>query len=161
MSDQLVFTEEEQKKLNIMFEGWMRDDLARKLENFNFLNQRVLPNNIVFAGDSITEGYQFQEFFPGVIIYNRGISGITSEQLLTNIKEHIFNLKPSKLFLLIGTNDIHKDIQPKETIDNILNICQQINKFNKDIIVNVISVYPVNEDKKYVDMVSERRNDLT
>lgn len=70
MSDQLVFTEEEQKKLNIMFEGWMRDDLARKLENFNFLNQRVLPNNIVFAGDSITEGYQFQEFFPGVIIYN-------------------------------------------------------------------------------------------
>lgn len=160
MSDQLVFTEEEQKKLNIMFEGWMRDDLARKLENFNFLNQRVLPNNIVFAGDSITEGYQFQEFFPGVIIYNRGISGITSEQLLTNIKEHIFNLKPSKLFLLIGTNDIHKDIQPKETIDNILNICQQINKFNKDIIVNVISVYPVNEDKKYVDMVSERRNDL-
>src|SRR5690554_2572851 len=141
-----------------MFEGWMRDDLARKLENFNFLNQRVLPNNIVFAGDSITEGYQFQEFFPGVIIYNRGISGITSKELLTNINEHIFNLKPSKLFLLIGTNDIHLDIKPNETINNILNICQQINETNKNIISNVISIYPVNEDQKYKGMVSERRN---
>lgn len=158
MSEQLIFTKEEQKKLEIMFEGWRKDDLERKLNNFKYLNQKVIPNNIVFAGDSITEGYLFSEFFPGKIIYNRGISGITSEQLLTNINEHILNLKPQKLFILIGTNDIHCGIESSDTIKNIIKICEKTIKYDKKIIINLISIYPVNEDNKYQDMVSNRTN---
>ncbi|MNI45384.1 GDSL-like Lipase/Acylhydrolase [compost metagenome] len=40
------------------------------------------------------------------IIYNRGIGGITTKDLLSLMNECIFELEPSTIFINIGSNDI-------------------------------------------------------
>lgn len=159
MPKKLVFTEEEQAKLNIMFEGWMISDHERKIGNFLKLNETVEPNNIVFAGDSITEGYPISEMFPNeYIIYNRGISAITSDQLLNHIDTHVLSLNPSKVFILIGTNDLERIKDNKITLTNIEKIIEVILEYNENIEVYLISIYPVNENKKFKDGIQSRLN---
>lgn len=159
MPKKLVFTEEEQAKLNIMFEGWMISDHERKIGNFLKLNETVEPNNIVFAGDSITEGYPISEMFPNeYIIYNRGISAISSDQLLNHIDTHVLSLNPSKVFILIGTNDLERIKDNKITLTNIEKIIEVILEYNENIEVYLISIYPVNENKKFKDGIQSRLN---
>jgi len=153
------FTPEEQQKLNLMFEEWMESDHQRKLDNYQELNKSVIHNEIVFTGDSITEGYPFGELFPPeIIIYNRGISAITSTKLLAHIKTQVLDLKPRKLFVLIGTNDIERDIPLTVTAKTIENICQETIHNIPNIKIYVLSVYPVNETKTHIESIGKRRN---
>ena len=69
--------------------------------------------DIVFIGDSITEGWgHFQPaLFTGGIV-NRGISGQTSPQLLVRFMADVVALKPRVVHLMIGTNDIAGNTGP-------------------------------------------------
>ena len=64
---------------------------------------------IVFLGDSITEFLNVDEFLPSYHIIKRGIAGDTTSGVLRRLGE-VIALKPRKLFLLIGTNDIGIDL---------------------------------------------------
>ncbi|WP_088309148.1 GDSL-type esterase/lipase family protein [Novosphingobium sp. B 225] len=69
--------------------------------------------DIVFIGDSITEGWS--RFTPGLFtggIVNRGISGQTSPQLLLRFMADVIALKPRVVHLMIGTNDIAGNTGP-------------------------------------------------
>jgi lysophospholipase L1-like esterase len=119
-------------------------NIALKQNFFHELNQLASKGEIVFAGDSITEGYQLHEFFPGIkCLYNRGIGGATSTQLLDRIDAHIIDLEPSKLFLLIGINDLANNCSVEETADNVRLICKRIVEACPCTKIYVLSVYPV------------------
>ena len=153
------FTPKEQKKLDLLFKEWMESDHKRKLDTFGELNQSAVHNGIVFAGDSITEGYPLGELFPAdPVIYNRGISAITSTELLGHLKTHVLDLRPRKLFILIGTNDIERNIPALTTADNIKMICLNTIKEIPEINICVLSVYPVNETKNYMALIGRRNN---
>lgn len=85
---------------------------SKKRDNFIFLNEtHCKKNQIVIAGDSITEIFNMDFFNDymienGVHIYNRGISGDTSDRFLERIEETVLSIEPSVLFMLIGTNDL-------------------------------------------------------
>jgi acyl-CoA thioesterase I len=42
------------------------------------------PRRVVFLGDSITDGWRLNEYFPGKPYVNRGISGQTTPQMLVH-----------------------------------------------------------------------------
>ncbi len=42
------------------------------------------------------------------VIYNRGVSGLNTDEFLENIDTLLLDLEPSKIFINIGTNDITK-----------------------------------------------------
>jgi lysophospholipase L1-like esterase len=65
----------------------------------------VQPGDIVFVGDSITDGGNWEEIFPHLRIKNRGINADTTIGVLRRLGE-ITAGKPSTVFLLIGTNDL-------------------------------------------------------
>ena len=68
--------------------------------------QTIKPGKIVFLGNSITEGFDLNLFFPEFQPVNRGIVGDHIDGLLERIETSVFKLQPSKLFILIGINDI-------------------------------------------------------
>ena len=106
------------------------------------LNKAAIPGGIAFVGDSITEEYPVSEMFPHELnIYNRGNSGIIAVQVLENFDTHITDLKPDKVFLLIGTNDL-AGANTEDTAKTIQEICAKA----ADIChkVYLLSVYPVN-----------------
>ncbi|THD36540.1 MAG: GDSL family lipase [Sphingomonas sp.] len=74
-------------------------------------NQRLIASrakiDIVFIGDSITEGWAIADpafFAPGRI--DRGISGQTSPQMLDRFTPDVLELKPRVVHIMAGTNDI-------------------------------------------------------
>ena len=63
-----------------------------------------IEREVVFLGDSITAGGAWHEWFPDVPVVNRGIDGDTTDGVLNRLDSVIS--EPSKVFLLIGTNDL-------------------------------------------------------
>jgi len=75
-------------------------------------------NRVVFMGDSITEGWHIDKFFPGKLYINRGISGQTAPQMVVRFRQDVIDLKPKVVVILAGTNDIAGNTGP-ETIEEI------------------------------------------
>jgi len=85
---------------------------------------KTVPENfggVVFLGDSITEMCEWHEFFPGNRIINRGISGDSTFGVLDRLSG-IIKLKPEKIFLTIGVNDLQRKYPAETVINNIKKI---------------------------------------
>ena len=100
-------------------------------------------NEIIFLGNSITDGGEWHELFNNPRVKNRGISGDVTEGVLYRLDE-VTRSKPQKVFLLIGINDLAGGI-PKETVlGNIGKIAQQIRTASQKTEVYIQSILPVN-----------------
>jgi len=63
-------------------------------------------NGVVFLGNSITEGFELEVWFPGQDYLNRGIAADHLDGLLERLDNSATGLEPAKLFIMIGINDI-------------------------------------------------------
>jgi lysophospholipase L1-like esterase len=82
-----------------------------ELARYRAANQALgLPasheQRVIFFGDSITQRWDLDAFFPGKHYLNRGISGQTTSQMLVRFRPDVVNLKPSVVVILAGINDI-------------------------------------------------------
>lgn len=76
-------------------------------EEYSILNKNIQNKFVVvFVGDSVTKRFNFQEYFPDILIINRGIFGDTTQGILNRLNQNIQNLNIDKLFLLAGYNDL-------------------------------------------------------
>lgn len=112
-----------------------------KTDNFTFLNENYCKlGQTVLLGDSITELFNDREMFreytakTGLEVYNRGISGDTTDRLIERLEKNVINIQPKNVVLLIGTNDfgIGADIEYvynniEIIIDTLLSKCKGVN----------------------------------
>ena len=77
--------------------------------------------DIVFVGDSITDGAEWQDMFPSWKIANRGIDGDRTDGLLRRL-EHIYSTSATKAFIMIGVNDFASGISVTDAFNNYRNI---------------------------------------
>ena len=103
-----------------------------KKENFIFLNEKYAQQGqTLLFGDSITEIFNSYELFyafsqtTGQAVYNRGISGDTSDRLLERLESNALNINPKNLVILIGTNDIGIGLPTEYILKNIQEILQR------------------------------------
>ena len=114
--------------------------------------------NYLFLGDSITYYYDLDSYYDGLPVVNSGISGDTTEDILNDMTNRVYVYNPSKVFLLIGTNDLNSNIEVDEVISNIEKIISDINKREPQTEIYVESIYPVNSNTNK-RMVGSRNND--
>ena len=74
------------------------------------------PQRVVFFGDSITDIWKLEQFFPGKPYVNRGIGGQTTAQMLVRMYPDVIDLKPAALIILAGTNDIARNTGPETAV---------------------------------------------
>jgi lysophospholipase L1-like esterase len=67
---------------------------------------------VVFFGDSITDIWRLDQFFPGKPYINRGIGGQTTSQMLVRFRQDVIDLQPEVVVILAGTNDIAGNTGP-------------------------------------------------
>jgi lysophospholipase L1-like esterase len=97
-----------------------RDNLKRYAEaNKNLIPPQADNPRVVFLGDSITDSWRLNEYFPERDFVNRGISGQITGQMLGRMKADVIDLKPSAILVLGGTNDIARGV-PVSTIQENL-----------------------------------------
>ena len=99
-------------------------------------------NDIVFAGNSITDGAEWHEIFRNPDVKNRGISGDTTWGLYDRLSS-ITSGHPQKFFLLIGTNNIPRGESPEEIAFGIRRIVRQVKKDSPTTQIYVQSILPV------------------
>jgi lysophospholipase L1-like esterase len=61
---------------------------------------------VVFFGDSITECWDLERWFPGKRYVNRGIGGESTQDMLLRFDTDVIALAPAIVLILAGTNDI-------------------------------------------------------
>ncbi|WP_343701792.1 GDSL-type esterase/lipase family protein [Chitinophaga sp.] len=99
---------------------------------------------IVFLGNSITEAGKWNEILPGQPVQNRGISGDNSFGVIARLPE-IVAQKPSKIFLMIGVNDLKREVPVPVIINNYRRIAGIIKQGSPKTKVVLQSVLPVND----------------
>ena len=114
--------------------------------------------NYLFLGDSITDYYNLDTYYGGLPVVNSGIEGNTTEDILSDMKNRVYNYNPSKVFLLIGTNDLIHNMEVKEIVSNIEKIISEISNNEPQAEIYVESIYPVN-DNLNEDIVNVRNNE--
>lgn len=88
-----------------------RDNLDRYAE----ANRKLQPANpknprVVFLGDSITDSWRLNEYYPDHDFINRGISGQVTSQMLARFKADVLDLRPEAVLILGGTNDLARNV---------------------------------------------------
>jgi lysophospholipase L1-like esterase len=103
-------------------------------------------NRVVFFGDSITDAWKLDEYFPGKPYVNRGISGQTTSQMLVRFRQDVIDLQPKAVLILAGTNDIAGNTGPvslEDTEANYTTLAELAQVHNIRLIY--ASVLPVHE----------------
>lgn len=118
---------------------------ARIMQECSHMIENKVVNPIIFLGDSITEGFPVYEFFWDKPVINRGISGDTTLWMLDRLYDGVTVLNPSKLFLLIGTNDLGNDKRPITQVEqNIKVILDRVKEESPETEIFLLSLTPVN-----------------
>ena len=97
--------------------------LADQLQDWNQLGryhqanqelkkQSADPGRVVFLGDSITDFWKLDEYFPEKPYVNRGIGGQTTPQMLVRMYSDVIELQPRAMILLAGINDVANNTGP-------------------------------------------------
>lgn len=106
----------------------------------------VLPiksTDIVFLGNSITDGGEFNELFDMNNIKNRGIRS----DLITGVEKRIGQItvgKPKKIFLLIGINDISHGLSITQLTERYDRLVKRIRTESPETELYLQSVMPIN-----------------
>lgn len=128
---------------------------AQKQKYSTFYYQRatlfeVLPvshEDIIFLGNSITNGAEWSELFANPHIKNRGISGDTTMGVYDRL-DAILKGGPAKIFLLIGINDLSRGIPSDTIIRNIRMIVEKVKKDSPRTKLYLQSMLPLTDHYK-------------
>ena len=144
-----------------LLENWLLKEQEKIQTKYRELNQvSVLEPDIIFIGDSIVEYYPLQELFgTAKTIVNRGVRGYQTGLLLENLDAHLYGDAVDQIVLLIGTNDIGKDVPMNEALDNLERVIQSIAREYPLSQIKLLSILPVNEGEKYKQTVYIRTNE--
>ena len=119
--------------------------------------EKVVDNNYLFLGDSITEQYDLKKYYEGYPVVNSGVSGDFTSSIVENMKKRVYDYNPSKVFLLIGINDLRNGKDVSEIVSNTKEIIKLIKENRPYSEIYLESIYPINktDDDKISDSVKD------
>jgi lysophospholipase L1-like esterase len=109
---------------------------------------------VVFFGDSITDFWKLDEFFPGEGFINRGIGGQNTRQMRARLSPDVLELQPSVVWFLGGTNDIAQGASDSMIAENVRHIARSCHVQGIQFII--CSVLPISDYHKEREARLER-----
>ena len=113
-------------------------------------------SEIIFLGDSITARKDWNKLFESNNILNAGISGNTTEDVLLRL-DSILNLKPKKIFIMIGINDLSKGRDISYILNNYKIIANKIKTDSPDTILYIESVLPIDNELSPIGKIDSQK----
>ena len=152
-----IAREEQEERIKIHKKARSSPPLIERIYS-NIATEIKYQNPVVFAGDSMIHRQNWNWLFRGItvenkekeppVIFNRGIGGNTSNDLVRRYQNNILDMNPSAIFVEIGTNDLRyvEKNNKEQIIGNLLNNYDEIIKMTmerKDSMLYIISILPV------------------
>ena len=100
-----------------------RNDFQKYYDNkvfsYRVQNTNLFKGQVIFIGDSITDLYILDDHYADLELacYNGGIGGDTTAGVLERLQVSVFDLEPSVVVLMIGTNDVNGNLPENEILD--------------------------------------------
>lgn len=104
----------------------------------------ITSKDIVFLGNSITNGAEWAELLHNKHVKNRGISGDICMGVYDRL-DVILKGKPAKIFLLIGINDVSRGTSADTIVKRIGRIVEKIKRDSPRTKLYLQSVLPVTD----------------
>jgi lysophospholipase L1-like esterase len=101
--------------------------------------------DIIFLGNSITANIDWMELLGRTDVRNRGISGDISFGVLERLDE-VTEGKPAKVFILLGINDISRNVPDSFIVSNYQKIIHRIKKESPATKIYFQTLLPVNNE---------------
>ena len=132
-------------------------DKEMKVERYREANKTARHGEVVFTGSSLMEMFPITKIIEekgiNVTVYNRGIGGFVTKELLEVLDVCVLDLKPRRLFINIGTNDLsNPGISIGEMIGTYDQIISRIEDSLPNIEIYFMAYYPINYDAASEDM---------
>lgn len=105
----------------------------------------ITSTDIVFLGNSLTDGCEWAELFGNPHIKNRGISGDEVMGIYDRI-DPILKGKPAKIFLLTGVNDVSHDLTADSILVMYKKLVSKIKSDSPKTKLYIQSILPVNDE---------------
>ena len=138
-------------------EPW-RIEKEKMVERYHEENATVIKGQTVFVGSSLMEMFPIEQWVKELgkdapIVYNRGVGGYKTIDILPILDICVFELEPSKIFINIGTNDLSdSSISMEEVMNNYDQIITRIEERLPSVKIYMMAYYPVNYDAAAEDM---------
>ena len=138
-------------------------EAQEKYEYNEFYYQRstlfeMLPvdsDDIVFLGDSQTNGCEWHEMLGNPNVKNRGISSDVIQGFADRVQP-IIDGRPAKLFILGGVNDISHDLTPDSIATAMRNLIVKVRKGAPSTKIYLQSLLPIdNSFRRYKAMTGK------
>lgn len=117
----------------------------------------ITGDDIVFLGNSITDGGEFHELFGMDNIKNRGIRS----DIITGVEKRLGQVtggKPRKIFLLIGINDVSHGHSVDRLAARYENLVKRIREESPETELYLQSVMPINNGfKRYKNLIGKEK----
>jgi len=132
-----------------------RDNFHRYAEaNTTVPARRPGQSRVVFYGDSITDFWRLNEYFPNRDFVNRGISGQITSQMLARFLPDVAAHKPDAVLILAGTNDIARGTPPATIQSSLTAIADLADHYKiKPVFASIL---PISDYHKGVNPSFER-----
>ena len=108
-----------------------------------FEAEPVVTGRVIFFGNSITQGGDWAKLTGDSTVINRGIGADLTMSLRQRLAD-VTKRKPSKLFILIGINDISKDIPDAVIAAEYRALVDSVRAQSPDTKIFVQSILPLN-----------------
>lgn len=108
-----------------------------------FKTEGIVKKDYVFLGNSITAGTDWSKLLELPNAKNRGISGDITFGVLERL-DQVISGKPAKVFVLIGINDISRNIPDSIILRNYKRIVSRIKQGSKKTRIYFYTLLPVN-----------------
>lgn len=129
---------EEERKI-IELQQMLEDYYNGKVEQFEEENKSIIPGetDVVFLGDSLTDGCDLSLYYPEYSTLNRGIGGDTTIGLEKRLDVSVYAVRPKVVVMLIGANNFSTMF---DNYENILISLKENLPQSKIILVSLTSM---------------------
>ena len=112
----------------------------------------MTADTVVFLGDSLTQGGDWENWFPELNAINLGVGGNTTDDVLGRL-ESVVALNPDEIVLLIGTNDLGMRRNVESLVRNIQSILVELRRDLPGSRMLVQSIAP--RGREFADRIRE------
>ena len=138
-------------------EAW-RMEKERLVEQYHEQNKTAVKGQTVFVGSSLMEMFPVEQWTKELgadapVVYNRGVGGYKTTDLLPILDTCVLELEPTKVFINIGTNDLSDSSIPmEEVMNNYHLILSRIEERLPSVKIYIMAYYPVNYEAAAEEM---------
>ncbi len=134
--------------------AYFQREKEKKLLFFRQRNKYIKPGQLLFTGSSLMEQFPVSEYCATaglpLVAYNRGIGGYTTDEFLEGIDAMLLDVKPSKVFINIGTNDIKPMEDDSDWLEHLVKNYHRILEIAREQLpeaeIIMLAYYPVNRN---------------